>query len=176
MQPWKIYKITNKVSGKNYIGITSKPIEKRFKEHVELAISEARRHRNGTLYALHAALIKHGVINFEIESLESDLTLDAARLKETAYIRKFNSYGGGRHRPDYPRGYNETIGGEIPNSSELEYASGLTYLPIQQENTQSVQSLIQKKSNNQNHPETDDSLHWIIILFALTLLFVFLSI
>ena len=174
MNPWKVYIITNSTSGKNYIGITSKPIERRLKEHIDLANSKSRRHSNGTLYALHAALIKHGPGNFEIKTLESNLTLDAAIHKESYYIKKFNSYGGGRSRPDYPRGYNETPGGEMPDHDELEYASRLSFTQAPNINNQLNQQAHQAKNSNKENPEEIDPIvkMVLIVLFVIFMIFI----
>lgn len=125
MKVWKIYKITNRTSGRSYVGLTSKPLARRFKEHVDEAYHGVRRHRNGTRYAIHAALIKYGVENFTIEEIHSQLSLDEGREREIYYIKKYNSYASNANLPNMPRGYNETPGGEIPDSGELAFFASL---------------------------------------------------
>lgn len=95
-----IYKITNLVNGKIYIG-QSMDIEKRFKEH----ISNCKYKRNNN-YALYKAFNKYGVGNFKFEiiTLCSVEELDNMEIK---FIEKYNSYG--------VNGYNMTPGG---NSSK----------------------------------------------------------
>ena len=112
MSIWKVYLITNKTNGKGYVGITSKPIEVRLSNHVVDAFP-GRRNPNGTLYALHAALQKYGADNFTILELEMGLTLESARFREKHYIAKLGTYGGGRGK----RGYNQTLGGEMPDEA-----------------------------------------------------------
>ena len=87
-----IYKITNKINGKSYIG-QSNNIQRRFKEHIyknELAIEKA----------IH----KYGFENFTFEILEECQIEDLDRL-EKYYIKKYNTY------KDY--GYNCNEGGGV---------------------------------------------------------------
>ena len=109
---WKVYLITNNVNGKGYVGITSKPIEVRLTNHIRDAYP-GRRNPSGTLYALHAAFQKYGEENFSISELQTDLTLNEARSMERHYIEKLGTYGSGRGR----RGYNQTLGGEMPDEA-----------------------------------------------------------
>lgn len=55
-----LYKITNSVNGKFYIGMTTRPVSERFKQHCH-PDSQCRRLRN--------AMLHHGVHNFSIETL-----------------------------------------------------------------------------------------------------------
>ena len=88
----EIYKITNKINGKVYIGQTIRTAEQRLKEHL---YSSNNRH-------LSNALRKYGIENFILEVLESNVEekdLDALEIK---YIAQYNSQ---------VTGYNETSGG-----------------------------------------------------------------
>lgn len=114
MSNWCVYKITCKANGKPYIGITSKSLQTRLGEHIQDAFP-GRLTSNGTLYALHSAIQKHGQNNFIIEPLMSDLSFDEARENEVLLIKKYNSYGGGKRRKGLPRGYNQSLGGEMPD-------------------------------------------------------------
>lgn len=58
-----IYKITNNINSKVYIGQTIGTIEKRFNEHKRAAIK-------GCHYALHRAIKKYGIDNFSVEEIE----------------------------------------------------------------------------------------------------------
>lgn len=60
-----IYKITNKINGKVYIGKTLNSIQKRWREH--LIDSKKRRCEKRPLYS---AINKYGEENFEIEQIE----------------------------------------------------------------------------------------------------------
>ena len=88
-----IYKYTNLINGKIYIGKTYR-LNKRKYEH---------KHREVNTY-FHNALKKYGFENFKYEVIaqtDNDKTLN---FLERYYIRKFNSFG--------ENGYNLTLGGE----------------------------------------------------------------
>ena len=91
-----IYKITNMVNGKSYIGKTERSIQERFREHKKLRNN--RKHEKRPLYT---AMNKYGVKNFKLELLEKT---DIPEEREEYYIKYFNSYGS--------TGYNATIGGD----------------------------------------------------------------
>ena len=77
-----IYKITNKVNGKIYIGKTIKTIEERFKRH----IYDSR--RNNSYF--YNAIKKYGIENFIIEEIEN---VDNSKLneREKYWISFYNS-------------------------------------------------------------------------------------
>ena len=91
-----VYKITNSVNGKSYIGITSRTVEVRWCEHLERV-----RHgiRNSRIYA---AIRKYGSEAFERETLAFTSTESEARSLETHYIHAFDTY---------ENGYNSNLGG-----------------------------------------------------------------
>lgn len=87
-----IYKITNKVNGKVYIGQTKYTIEARWKQH---QYKKDKTH-------FHNAIRKYGVENFIVEQLE-ECEISELDSKEIYYIAKYNSF---------KEGYNSTIGGD----------------------------------------------------------------
>ena len=92
-----IYKITNKVNGKIYIGLTTVPLKERWKNH---CTSVGRVHR-----PLYNSMNKYGIDNFLIEEIDkSDDYKELGKL-ERHYIELYNSTN-----PDI--GYNMTSGGE----------------------------------------------------------------
>lgn len=97
-QIFHIYKITNNVNGKIYIGQTSKTIEWRFKGHVYNA-------KCGGQNYFYTAIRKYDKENFSIESLCSCQSKKNADRLEVMFIKKFDSMN--------PKiGYNMTVGGE----------------------------------------------------------------
>lgn len=94
-----IYKITNKINQKIYIGL-SRNIEKRWKEHKNIAFNIKSPQYNKHLYK---AIRKYGIENFEFTVLEECLENELSQ-KEIYYIKQFNSF---------LEGYNETTGGEF---------------------------------------------------------------
>lgn len=93
-----IYRIQNKITGKNYIGQTVQPVRRRWNLH--------RFHMNKLNRPLYASMRKHGAENFEFSVLETlpryteKSVLDS---RECVWIEKFNAI--------HPHGYNLTSGG-----------------------------------------------------------------
>ncbi len=92
----KIYKITNIVNGKSYIGKTERSIESRFQDH----IYESKKIRSEKR-PLYSAINKYGIGNFKIELIEETKKSEE---REIYYIEKYKTYGS--------NGYNATIGGD----------------------------------------------------------------
>ena len=91
-----IYKITNKINQKSYIGLTSKSVEERWKEHIA-SINKLKDQR-----PLYSALAKYGVDSFSIETIE-EVDNDFLGERETYWISYYDSY---------KNGYNATLGGD----------------------------------------------------------------
>lgn len=96
-----IYKITNKITGKIYIGQTKSSLKRRFNQHCEK--------RNTTVISM--AIKKYGRENFQCEILhENILTLEELNQKEIESILKYDSIS--------PNGYNVEYGGNQSPQSE----------------------------------------------------------
>ncbi len=93
-----IYKVTNQINQKSYIGKTELPFNVRKNNH----LSDTRR---GCEFAFHRALRKYGEENFIWEIIEDSINekilLDD---REKHYIALYESFG--------PKGYNMSKGGE----------------------------------------------------------------
>ena len=94
-----VYKITNNVNGKVYIG-QAEDIELRWKQHVKAS----KRGENSVLYR---AMRKYGVENFSFEVVE-ECSVEELKEKEIYYIGEFNSY----IHAENSQGYNMTLGGD----------------------------------------------------------------
>ena len=92
-----IYKITNKVNGKSYIGQTIQNVKERFYQHCAIKCSQAVLNM-----AIHRAINKYGKSNFTIEVIEE---VESTNLndRERYWIKYYNSYN---------NGYNATKGGQ----------------------------------------------------------------
>lgn len=90
-----IYKITNRVNNKVYIGQTRFTVEHRFKQHLKNHNIE---HRTQPLYL---AFAKYGTDNFYVETLE-ECPIDKLDEREIFWIAKYDSFN---------KGYNATLGG-----------------------------------------------------------------
>lgn len=88
-----IYKISNNINNKVYIGQTIRPIEDRFKRHINDALNNVI----DTHFA--RAIRKYGKENFIIEKIDTAKDQDELNLKEQYWIRFYNSI---------KNGYNET--------------------------------------------------------------------
>ena len=95
-----IYKITNLVNGKNYIG-QAKNLRIRLKAHYFMY----KRGDNKRMI-LYKAITKYGVENFSVSIIDTIDNYDVAILDklEMQYIEKYNSFGA--------TGYNQTKGGD----------------------------------------------------------------
>lgn len=94
-----VYKYTNQVNGKLYIGITIRSLETRHKEHLS--------HINDN-FALHRALKRYGVENFEVSVIDNAKTLNELKQKEKYWIKELNTYV----HSENSNGYNLTLGGD----------------------------------------------------------------
>lgn len=97
-----IYKITNLINNKVYIGKTIKTIEWRFKKHWY----DASKNPN-TRNHLHRAMLLHGKENFKIEQIDNAETSEELNQKEQYWISYYKSQ---------QSGYNMTSGGEGGNT------------------------------------------------------------
>lgn len=91
-----IYKITNTVNPKVYIGQTTQSLGHRKSEHLYRLKAGERQHK------LYRAMRKHGFENFEFSQLCSVLNESDLDLIEVQFIREYDSYR---------RGYNSSAGG-----------------------------------------------------------------
>lgn len=97
-----IYKITNKINGKIYIGETTLTIEKRWQEHLNKSYEINKEGQKKHVFAIHNAIKKYKKENFLIEKIEE--CDDEIRFEREKYwISYYNSY---------ENGYNLTVGGE----------------------------------------------------------------
>lgn len=92
-----IYKITNDINDKVYIGKTAFSIEKRFKEHCDDAFRDRNEKR-----PLYSAMRKYGIEHFQIQEIEQCDDLAAAD-REAYWIGVYKAY---------QTGYNATLGGD----------------------------------------------------------------
>lgn len=95
-----IYKITNTVNGKLYVGKTVSALAKRWREHK----CAANKDFEGKYY-LHRAMAKYGIDKFTIEIIDSALLDEELLAKEIEWIARLNT-------TDDKFGYNLTLGGE----------------------------------------------------------------
>ena len=92
-----IYKITNTINSKSYIGQTIQNVKERFYQHCVTKCSKAVSNM-----AIHRAIKKYGKSNFTVEVIEE---VESTNLndRERYWIRYYDSYN---------NGYNSTEGGQ----------------------------------------------------------------
>lgn len=88
----RIYVVTNKVNGKQYVGQTTMTVEARW-----------RAHPSGDCRALVGALKKYGVAGFNVATLEEATSREDLDAKERVWIARLNTLA--------PNGYNLREGG-----------------------------------------------------------------
>lgn len=91
-----IYRITNIVNDKVYVGQTIRTLKERWKQHRSQA-------KHGSTYAIHSAIRKYGEDNFEIEIIDTASNREELDAKEIYWIEFYNSMT--------PNGYNLCEGG-----------------------------------------------------------------
>ena len=100
-----IYKVTNKINQKIYIGQTSNTLGERKKQHIQSAFNSRRPTKN----YFHKAIKKYGIDNFQWEILEDNILEKDLNKREKYWIKYYNSY---------LNGYNLTEGGDSFNNIE----------------------------------------------------------
>jgi len=92
-----VYKLTNIIDGKSYIGQTTRTVEERVLEHFKYHLKPDRGCRK-----LSFAIKKYGVENFKIETIDTADSLEDLNNKEIYWIEYYNSM---------KNGYNLSSGG-----------------------------------------------------------------
>lgn len=114
-QIWSLYRITNKINGKVYIG-QAQDYQHRWADHRRAAKI------NKPIQIIHHALIKYGLSNFEFKVIASCKTQDDANELETLLVAQYNSH------VSSGKGYNATLGGmNAPKTEEWKQKVKLTH-------------------------------------------------
>ena len=95
-----VYKLTNSVNGKAYVGQTTRSMKERWCNHCS---SSKLKHRS----ALKAAIDKYGKNSFSIEIIDTASSLNELNEKEIKWIKELNTIS--------PNGYNLDGGGNNKN-------------------------------------------------------------
>lgn len=105
-----IYKVTNKINGKVYIGQTIQPLSERW-----------RKHSYSKKMLMARVINKYGKENFTIEQIDSAASRDELDLKEQYWINFYDSM-------NHDKGYNLTSGGghcEVSETSKKKRSEAL---------------------------------------------------
>lgn len=88
-----IYKITNKINGKSYIGQTVSKLSIRFNQHINYA--KRAKESGKKLFYLSKAILKYGKENFTIEVVEEVLNVDLLNDREIYWITFYDTFNSG---------------------------------------------------------------------------------
>lgn len=132
-----IYKFTNLINNKIYIGQTRQKLNNRYKQHLKAKDN----------YPIHAAIRKYGIENFSfttIEIIEADskeLLIDELNKLEINYIKEYNSL--------VPFGYNIEKGGvgKIPELKKETLLKKLQFI-----NKDIIDQKVINKINGEEYP------------------------
>ena len=94
-----VYRITNKANGKTYVGLTTKSIHLRLRQHFYHAKNRLR--SGERLSYLHRAMLKYGISSFEVECLASAICY--------SFLGELEKFLISQEKPEY----NQTSGGEV---------------------------------------------------------------
>lgn len=153
-----IYKITNSIDKKVYIGQTINSLESRISKHISLANKDSNR------TYLHRALKKHGKYNFEWEIIKYCYSKEELDEMEFNYIKQYNSM--------VPNGYNMTMGGEgtigrqcsfITRKKISESKKGIKASNVTKNKLSKLRRGIKKSSQHINNVASSVSKYWEIV-------------
>ena len=137
-----VYKITNIITGKSYVGRTIKSLEERWNRHCT---------NTSACMKLHSSIKKHGQQNFVIEVLKHCKSVEETCLIEIEMIKL--------HKTLSPYGYNLTSGGEgggTPSQETRDKLSkalrGKIYGPISENHRQKLSQAKQGTLGNHRKP------------------------
>lgn len=105
-----VYKITNKINNKVYIGLTTQGFIQRKREHI------SRFNRGERDHKLYQAMKKYGIDNFEFTELFYVFDLNDLANFEIQFINEYNSFN---------RGYNMTVGGNTVSQETKDKLSSI---------------------------------------------------
>lgn len=98
---YTLYKLTNQITGKSYIGITKYTVERRWKGHIHAAFTKK------TNYKISNAIRKYGKDVWTKEILLEDVSKDEIEELEILAIDMFDTVR---------TGYNTSFGGKLPSN------------------------------------------------------------
>ena len=125
-----VYKITNQLTNKVYIGWSSKPVDIRWAEHV----SDALKNRDNRKF--YNAIRKYGPNVWNTEVICEVESKDEAKSKEIEYITEYNSYYDG---------YNSTFGGDGNNGIIMSPESNLARSKALKGRSKSLETVVKFK-------------------------------
>lgn len=147
-----IYKATNKVNGKSYIGQTVKPLKSRITEHR----SAARYYRDGCHF--HNSIRKYGIESFVWEVLCKCESVEDLNYTEILFIEKFNTFNngynlttGGYGSPGIKGEKNSKYGKKVSNETRQKMSESQTGKKLSEETKSKISNAKKGKTLSNNH-------------------------
>lgn len=139
-----IYKVTNNINGKVYIGQTTRSLRSRWKQHCYAAEDGHK----GSHLSLQKDIAKYGPGNFSVKQIDVACSHKELDEKEKYWIKYYDSR--------QPRGYNYYSGGNgyVPREETLEKLRGKNHWTTRKsfsDSTKKRMSDAQKGAKSNNH-------------------------
>ncbi len=146
MKQWTVYCHTHVESGRRYIGLTSRTMERRWNEHVSKSSGS-----KGGRWHFPNAIRKYGKEAFSHQILEVCSSLEEANEAEDAWIESFST-----RNPQF--GFNLANGGEhVPHPIRKNPWNDPEYRAKQSENLKRITQTPQARANNKAALNTPES-------------------
>jgi group I intron endonuclease len=142
-----IYKITNKINGKVYVGQTIQTIQERWHGHCAT-------HSNCIL--LSKSIKKYGKVNFLVEQIDTATTIEELNEKEIYWIEFFSCI--------VPKGYNIFVGGDNRKHSEEtkeKISKAIKGRKFTEEHKAKISAAHKGKQKSKEHLENISKNHWM---------------
>lgn len=133
MTIYSIYKITNTINNKVYVGWTSRDPNARFNEHQKRKTAP-----------INFAIKKHGAENFVFEVIYQSLDYDHSRQIETHFIQEFNSLV-------EQWGYNRDLGGTGHKRTQATIEKHREKIKGRKQSADHIEKRIQKGESNPSY-------------------------
>lgn len=78
-----VYKITNRISNKSYVGYTTRTFDQRWNAHLSST-------RQGSKFRFHSAIRKYGIDSWYLEIIFEDESIELCKKKEEQFITEMN--------------------------------------------------------------------------------------
>lgn len=133
-----IYKITNKINNKSYIGQTTRSLKDRIKQHL----------KRSDCIAIKNAINKYGIDNFEFSIMEEVNSVENLNIRENYYIIEFKTL--------YPEGYNLNTSGfnkKWSEESKRKMSKSHTGKKLSQEHRNKISKTVKEVIDNNVNKE-----------------------
>ena len=146
----EIYKITNKINGKVYIGQTKQPVYTRWSQH-------KCRSKTGNS-KINRAIRKYGYENFTIETIDNAENYEELNKKEIMWIKQYDCIKGGYNIEE--GGWNAPMSqeskDELSKKQKESYKNGRVPSFLGKKHTEETREIMSKSSKNRTDLKGND--------------------